>query len=113
MRNESQILKSSDPQILKSRVFSWSGFARLATWSSPRRRFVRSAAKFPDAHLSYVVEPAALPIVEHNPHLDEVIVAHRLRGAAGLRADFGLIRTLRAGRYDSRSTFMAGLARRC
>jgi predicted lipopolysaccharide heptosyltransferase III len=65
-------------------------------------------ARFPDAHLSYVVEPAALPIVEHNPHLDEVIVAHRLRGAAGLRAEVALINRLREGRYDLAIDFHGG-----
>jgi predicted lipopolysaccharide heptosyltransferase III len=64
--------------------------------------------RFPDAHLSYVVEPAALPIVEHNPHLDEVIVAQRWRGTAGLRADVALIHRLREGRYDLAIDFHGG-----
>jgi predicted lipopolysaccharide heptosyltransferase III len=75
-------------------------------FTTPAVRAVR--AKFPDAHLSYVVEPAALPIVAHNPHLDEIIVAPRLRGAAGLRADAGLIRRLRAGRFDLAIDFHGG-----
>jgi predicted lipopolysaccharide heptosyltransferase III len=75
-------------------------------FTTPAVRALR--ARFPDAHLSYVVEPAALPIVEHNPHLDEVVVAHRLQGAAGLRADVGLIRRLRAGRYDLAIDFHGG-----
>jgi len=28
----------------------------------------------PDAHLAYVVEPAAAPVLHGNPHLDELIV---------------------------------------
>ena len=43
--------------------------------------------RFPDAHLTYLVEPAAAPIVAGNPHLDEVIVAPRRGGIAGLVAD--------------------------
>src|SRR5688572_15689975 len=75
-------------------------------FTTPAIRAVRS--RFPDAHLSYVVEPAALPIVEHNPHLNEVIVAPRLRGAAALAADVTLIKKLRARRYDLAIDFHGG-----
>ena len=75
-------------------------------FTTPAIRALRT--RFPDAHLSYVVEPAALSIVEHNPHLDEVIVAQRLRGAAGLRADVTLINRLREGRYDLAIDFHGG-----
>jgi len=37
---------------------------------------------FPDSHVAYLVEPQAAPVVAGNPHLDEVIVAPRLRGMA-------------------------------
>ena len=33
--------------------------------------------RFPDAYISYIVEPAAAPIVAGNPHLNQVIVAPR------------------------------------
>lgn len=75
-------------------------------FTTPAVRAVR--ARFPDAHLSYVVEPAALPIVEHNPYLDEIVVAPRLRGAAALRADLELIRKLRARRFDVAIDFHGG-----
>ena len=75
-------------------------------FTTPAIRALRT--RFPDAHLSYVVEPAALSIVEHNPHLDEVIVAPRLRGAAGLRSDVALINRLREGRYDLAIDFHGG-----
>ena len=75
-------------------------------FTTPAIRALRT--RFPDAHLSYVVEPAALSIVEHNPHLDEVIVAQRLRGAAGLRSDVALINRLREGRYDLAIDFHGG-----
>jgi heptosyltransferase-1 len=35
---------------------------------------------YPQARISYLVEPAAAPIVAGNPLLDEVIVAPRHRG---------------------------------
>ena len=39
----------------------------------------------PDAHLTYLVEPPAAPVVARNPHLNDVIVSPLLRGAARLR----------------------------
>ena len=64
--------------------------------------------RFPDAHLSYVVEPAAAPIVLNNPHLNQVIVAPRARGVRGLLGDLALGRRLRAERYDLAIDFHGG-----
>jgi lipopolysaccharide heptosyltransferase II len=64
--------------------------------------------RFPDAHLSYIVEPAAAPIVVNNPHLNEVIIAPRLPGVRGLLADLALARRLRAERYDLAIDFHGG-----
>ena len=63
---------------------------------------------FPDAHLTYVVEPAAAPIVARNPRVSEVIVAPRARGWRGLVADVALGRRLRAGRFDVAIDFHGG-----
>jgi predicted lipopolysaccharide heptosyltransferase III len=75
-------------------------------FTTPAIRAIRS--RFPHAHLSYVVEPPALPIVEHNPLIDDVIVAPRLRGAAALRAELTLIAKLRAAHYDLAVDFHGG-----
>ena len=64
--------------------------------------------RFPDAHLSYLVEPASAPIVIPNPHLDQVIVAPRGRGLRGLLDDLALGVRLRAGRYDLAIDFHGG-----
>ena len=56
--------------------------------------------RFPDAHLTYIVEPAAAPVVVGNPHLNDVIVAPRGHGLGGFLADMRLGRRLRAERYD-------------
>jgi heptosyltransferase-1 len=64
--------------------------------------------RFPAAHLTYIVEPAAAPVVAHNPHLDEVIVAPRGRGVRGVLADLALGRRLRAARYDLAIDFHGG-----
>jgi len=63
---------------------------------------------FPDAHISYVVEPPAAPVVAHNPHLNEVIVARGRRGLAGFLDDLALVRRLRARRYDLVIDFHSG-----
>jgi ADP-heptose:LPS heptosyltransferase len=64
--------------------------------------------RFPEAHLAYLVEPAAAPVVVGNPHLDEVIVAPRRRGIAGLMADVALGRRLGRARYDLVIDFHGG-----
>jgi lipopolysaccharide heptosyltransferase II len=56
--------------------------------------------RYPDAHLSYVVEPAAAPIVQGNPHLDQVVVVPRGCGMARLRHDLVAATRLRRLRPD-------------
>ncbi len=56
--------------------------------------------RYPAAHLAYVVEPLAAPVVRGNPHLDEVIVVPVTRGLARLTGDLALGARLRRGRYD-------------
>jgi len=55
---------------------------------------------FPAAHLTYVVEPAAAPVVSGNPHLNDVIVVPRRGGLHRLRDDLALARRLRGERFD-------------
>jgi predicted lipopolysaccharide heptosyltransferase III len=56
--------------------------------------------RHPNAHLAYVVEPAAAPILHRNPHLDEVIVVPRRTGAWRLLDDCALAARLRRERFD-------------
>src|SRR5262245_33250874 len=56
--------------------------------------------RFPDAHLAYVVEPGAEPVVRGNPHLNEVIVTPKRRGVTRVCDDIALARRLRRGRFD-------------
>ena len=56
--------------------------------------------RYPDAQLAYVVEPAAAPVVQGNPHLTEIIVAPRREGFGRLRDDLALARELRARKFD-------------
>jgi lipopolysaccharide heptosyltransferase II len=64
--------------------------------------------EFPHAHLTYLVEPAAAPVVICNPHLDEVIVAPRLGGLRGFVHDLLLGTRLRNRRYDLAIDFHGG-----
>jgi ADP-heptose:LPS heptosyltransferase len=63
---------------------------------------------FASAHLTYLVEPAAAPVVALNPHLDELIVAPRRPGITGLWSDLALGRRLRAERFDLAIDFHGG-----
>jgi ADP-heptose:LPS heptosyltransferase len=74
--------------------------------TTPVIRAIRRAR--PTAHLSYLVEPQAAPVVAGNPHLDEVIVAPLVHGAARLREDASLARRLRRARYDAVIDFHGG-----
>ena len=62
----------------------------------------------PDAHISYLVEPAAAPVVALNPHIDEVILAPRVRGVARISAELSLVGRLRAARFDLAIDFHGG-----
>ena len=75
-------------------------------FTTPAVRAVRR--RFPDAHLTYIVEPAAAAVVAESPHLDEVIVLRRVRGVAQLWHDIAIGRRLRADRYDLAIDFHGG-----
>jgi predicted lipopolysaccharide heptosyltransferase III len=64
--------------------------------------------QYPSATLWYLVERAAAPVVEHNPHLDRVIVAERLRGVRRFAYDLALARRLRRERFDVVIDFHGG-----
>ncbi len=74
---------------------------------------------FPDAHLTYLVEPAGAAGRRGKPHLDEVIVAPTPAGLARIADDLRLAGRLRRERYDiaidlhggPRSAWLAWLSR--
>jgi heptosyltransferase-1 len=78
---------------------------------------------YPHAHITYLVEAPAAPLLLNSPSIDELIVAERPRGLARLRYDLRLAWQLRARRFDliidfhggSRSawlTFLSGASQR-
>jgi len=56
--------------------------------------------RYPGARLTYLVEPAAVPIVRGNPNLAQIVVAPKRRGLARLRDDISIARRLRRERFD-------------
>ena len=81
-------------------------------FTTPAIRALRR--RFPDAHLTYIVEPAAAPVVAGNPHLNEVIVAPRAaRRCAGCCATSRSAGSCAPSASTSPSTFTADRARRC
>jgi lipopolysaccharide heptosyltransferase II len=56
--------------------------------------------RFPDAHLTYLVEPGAAPVVANNPHLNDVRVIPHTRGWQRARDDLRLGLALRRERFD-------------
>ncbi|MGE3492681.1 MAG: glycosyltransferase family 9 protein [Vicinamibacterales bacterium] len=64
--------------------------------------------RFPSAHITYLVEAPAEPVVRHHPGLDAVVVVDRPRGLARLRYDLRLARQLRARRFDLVIDFHGG-----
>ena len=75
-------------------------------FTTPAVRALRD--HFPDAHLTYLVEPAAAPVVAHNTAIDDVVVAPRGRGLSGWRADLAIGLGLRRQRYDLAIDFHGG-----
>lgn len=67
-------------------------------FTTPVARALRR--RYPDAHITYVVEPMAEPIVRGNPHLDEILVIPRRQGLDRWRDDWSWARRLRAARFD-------------
>ena len=75
-------------------------------FTTPAVRAIRR--RFPDAHITYIVEEQAAPVVIGNPHVDAVIVARSPHARGRLRADLSLIGQLRRERYDLAIDFHGG-----
>lgn len=67
-------------------------------FTTPLIRALRRA--YPAANIVYLVERDAAPVVQHNPHLDDIIIAPRTRGLRRVADDLALARRLRRERFD-------------
>src|SRR5258706_2712802 len=56
--------------------------------------------RYPDAQLTYLVEPGAAPVVRDNPHITTLLVVPRARGLARLRDDLSIAWKLRRETFD-------------
>jgi ADP-heptose:LPS heptosyltransferase len=75
-------------------------------FTTPAVTAIRDA--FPEAHLTYLVEPAAAAVVRGHPGIDRVQVAPHVRGWRRLAADAALARAIRRERYDLVVDFHGG-----
>ena len=75
-------------------------------FTTPALRALRQ--RFPDAHITYIVEPAAAPVVARNPHINDVVVAPKKSPLLQLVSDLELARTLQSSRYDLAIDFHGG-----
>lgn len=74
--------------------------------TTPAIRAVRE--KYPSAHIAYLVEPLSAPVVQRNPHLNEVIVAAAPDAPRRLWRDLRLAVELRRKRFDLAIDFHGG-----
>lgn len=75
-------------------------------FTTPAVTAIREA--FPGAHITYLVEPAAAPIVEGHPGIDAVRIVPLVRGWRRIAADLALARELRRERFDLVVDFHGG-----
>jgi len=75
-------------------------------FTTPAVTAIRDA--FPDAEITYLVEPSAAGVVGGHPGVDVVKVVPHLRGWRRIAADLALARELRAARYDLVVDFHGG-----
>ena len=62
----------------------------------------------PAVHLTYLTEPAAAPVLDGNPHLDDIITIPRASGIRRLLDDVLYARRLRKRRFDAVIDFHGG-----
>jgi lipopolysaccharide heptosyltransferase II len=75
-------------------------------FTTPAVTAIREA--FPGAHLTYLVEPAAAPVVQGHPGIDAVWIVPLVRGWRRIAADLALGWRLRRERFDLVVDFHGG-----
>lgn len=75
-------------------------------FTTPAVTAIRDA--FPDAEITYLVEPSAAGVVHGHPGIDVVRVVPHVRGWRRIVADLALARELRRARYDLVVDFHGG-----
>lgn len=85
----------TDPARILIRSANWVGDAIMTT---PAVRTVRRC--FPDAHITLLAKPWVIPVFEHNPHVDAVMVYAAADRHQGLKGLWRLAGDLRRQRFD-------------
>ncbi|OFW04992.1 MAG: hypothetical protein A3I61_18945 [Acidobacteria bacterium RIFCSPLOWO2_02_FULL_68_18] len=67
-------------------------------FTTPLARALRR--RYPEAHITYVVEPPASAVIRGNPHVNEICELPRRRGLERLRDDLAAAHRLRRRRFD-------------
>ncbi|MBI3047467.1 MAG: glycosyltransferase family 9 protein [Acidobacteria bacterium] len=67
-------------------------------FTTPLARALRR--RYPEAHITYVVEPLAACVIRDNPHVNEVLEIPRRRGVHRLLDDLAAARRLRRRQFD-------------
>ena len=75
-------------------------------FTTPAIRALRR--RYPDARISYLVEDAAAPVVQGNPHLDEVLVIPLTTGLGRIGDDWRIGADLRRRQFDLVIDFHGG-----
>jgi lipopolysaccharide heptosyltransferase II len=75
-------------------------------FTTPAVTGIREA--FPDAEITYLVEPSAAAVVQGHPGIDVVRIVPHVRGWRRLAADLALARELRRARFDLVVDFHGG-----
>ena len=56
--------------------------------------------RYPEAQVTYLVEPPAAPVLRGNPHISNLLVIPKGRGLSRLRDDVSIARRLRREKFD-------------
>src|SRR5262249_9452282 len=75
-------------------------------FTTPAVRALRE--RFPHAHLTYLVEPAAAPVISQSACVDAVVLAPKRPAILQLVSDLELARRLQSARYDLAIDFHGG-----
>ena len=64
--------------------------------------FIRAIRKrYPDSYIACMIVPRCMPIIEHNQHLNEIIIYDERGRHRSLRGKWSLIKLLRSRRFDA------------
>ncbi|ETR69949.1 MAG: heptosyltransferase II [Candidatus Magnetoglobus multicellularis str. Araruama] len=94
MKPLNQLSKSIRRIIIRST--NWIGDAIMTT---PAVRAIRK--QFPHAHITLLAKPWVVPVFEHSPHVDDIMIYDEKTCHKGLKGKINLIGDIRSHRFDT------------